>query len=219
MSVWHAIGRQFRNPSGIGGYLTGYVMRGINRRANSAAIAALSIKPGDCVLDLGCGPGAAIREMCRLAQDVMVHGVDQSEVMIRQAARRNRGALKSGRVALHHGLFANLPFEDASVDKVLAVNVAYFWQDTAAVLAEIARVMRPGGILAIYVTDASVMRHWQFAGPPTHRLFDAAQLRTAFVDSAFPISDVKVFEISAGAGVTGLVAIAMLLPERSRQGA
>jgi ubiquinone/menaquinone biosynthesis C-methylase UbiE len=219
MSVWHAIGQQFRNPSGIGGYLMGYLMRGLNQRANSAAIAALSIKPGDCVLELGCGPGAAIQAMSRLAQGVRVHGVDQSQVMIHQAARRNRGALKSGRVALHHGLFDNLPFDNASVDKVLAVNVAYFWQDMSQVLAEIARVLRPGGILAIYVTDASAMRHWAFAGPLTHRLFDAAQLRTAFAGSAFPAADVNIAAISAGAGVTGLVAVATRSPDRSRQDA
>lgn len=204
--MWHAIGLQFRNPTGLGGRVMGHVMRAINRRPNHEAIAALAINPGDCVLDLGCGPGDAIVRIRRLATRNTIVGVDQSQIMIDQAARRNSKAITDGGVVLHRATFDDLPLPNASVDKVLAVNVAYFWNDMPAVLAEIARVLRPGGALAVYVTDAAVMRRWKFAGPQTHRLFDEAALRSAL--SAEPFSGIIVSEVAAGAGVTGLVAVA-----------
>ena len=206
--MWHAIGRQFRHPAGLGGRAIGYAMRAINRRPNDAAIAALAIRPGDCVLDLGCGPGAAIREIARRATDGTVYGVDQSQVMLDQAGRLNRAAVASGRVVLRRAGFEQLPFPDASIDKALAVNVAYFWADADAILAEIDRVLRPGGRLAIYVTDAAVMRRWKFAGPETHRLFDASLLRTMLLSGPFAKSHVEIASMQAGPGVPGLVALA-----------
>ena len=74
-----------------------------------------------------------------------------------------------------------LPFANGSVDKILAVNVAYFWCKPAAVL----RVLRPGGGVSIYVTDASAMRRWPFADLATHRLFDRAALERVLRHSDF----------------------------------
>lgn len=208
MNLWHAIGRQFQNPSGVGGQAMGHIMRAINRRPNREAIAALEIQPEDRVLDLGCGPGAAVRDIGRIATRGWVCGIDQSQVMIDQAARRNRGAITSGKIVLYRAAFERLPLAESSIDRVLAVNVAYFWTDMPAVLSEIGRVLRPGGTLSIYVTDAQAMRRWKFAGPQTHRLFDASDLRQALTGEVFPAWCVTIAAVSGGPGIPGLIAVA-----------
>lgn len=184
----------------------GNVMRVINRRPNSLAIDALDIAPGDSVLELGCGPGAALKAMSRLAPRGVVHGLDQSATMLIQAARNNETAVGINRVILHQACFEKIPLPDASIDKVLAVNVIYFWVDLPAIAAEIRRVLRPGGIVAIYATDSSAMKSWKFAGPDTHRLFDAAALAACLRDGGFGDFDMKVTSVRAGLGVPGLIA-------------
>ncbi len=206
-TVWHQIGRQFRHPQGIGGRLIGAVMGVINRRPNRFALDALAIAPDDVVLELGCGPGLALVEASERAWRGVAHGLDFSETMLAQALAHNATAVRTGRVVLHRGSFERIPLGDASVDKILAVNVVYFWQDWPAILTELRRVLRPNGRIAIYATDASIMRRWKFASAETHRLFDAASLGAAAESGPFAPRTVSISRVNAGAGVPGLIAV------------
>jgi len=151
------------NPSGLAGQLVGHLMRVANRQPTRLAIEALGIQPGEDLLDLGCGPGQATAQMLPLAHPGRVCGIDQSTVMITQASHRNRAALQHGNAWFGVASFELLPFPDDRFDGVLASNVMYFWHDTAPVLSEIKRVLRPGGRVAIYLTSADTMRHWRLA--------------------------------------------------------
>lgn len=204
--LWSEIGEQFRHPTGRFGRVMGGVMRVINRRPNALAIEALAIAPHDAVLELGCGPGAALAAMTKLT-DGRITGIDRSQVMLAQSARRNAAAMARGQLALECCSFEALPLADASVDKVLAVNVIYFWTDMCAVLAEVRRVLKPQGTLAIYATDAAAMRNWKFASGATHRLFDAAALEAALKQSAFGGDDLAVRAVTVDMGVPGLLAV------------
>lgn len=206
MSPWHSIGRQLQKPSGLCGRLTGALMRMVNATPNRLAVAALEIEPQDTVLELGFGPGHAIAMLATRASVGFVYGIDQSAVMLEQARKRNRDAIDAGRVFLYEAAFERLPFEDASIDKILAVNVIYFWHDIPAVLGEIQRVLRPGGRIVVYATDATSMRHWRFAGPETHRLFTAAELASVFERSGGAHSRVSVMNVPVARGVNGLIA-------------
>ncbi|MCC6918581.1 MAG: methyltransferase domain-containing protein [Alphaproteobacteria bacterium] len=206
-SIWHGLGTQFSHPSGLAGAALGKVMRLVNAGPNRAAIAALGVQRGDQVLELGCGPGEALLALSRLASGGTVHGVDRSAVMLRQAARRNARAIGQMRVSLHSASFEALPVADASIDKVLAVNVIYFWTDLDAILRELRRILRPGGRFVVYATDAASMRNWRFARPDTHRLFDATALRDSLRSGPFQDADVSIRRIALGFGVAGLVAV------------
>jgi ubiquinone/menaquinone biosynthesis C-methylase UbiE len=206
MSIWHIIGRQLQNPSGFTGRVIGRAMSFANARPNQLAVNALRIDPCDTVLELGFGPGHAIDAMASQAFAGTVYGIDQSPVMLGQACRRNRQAIREGRVVLYQAEFEHLQFPDSSIDKLLAVNVIYFWKDAPTLLSEVRRVLRPGGRVSIYATDATTMRHWKFAGPDTHRLYGAAELSTALQQAGFAKDRILVRTVRVHGRVPGLLA-------------
>jgi ubiquinone/menaquinone biosynthesis C-methylase UbiE len=92
-----------------------------------------------------CWPGSARH----------VAGVDASPEMLRQATQRNAETISDGRVELHRGPADQLPFEDGSFDKVMAINSMQVWPDASAGLLEIRRVLKAGGALALAFTSYS----------------------------------------------------------------
>ncbi len=184
----------------------------VNRSPNRLAIAALDIKPSDTVLELGFGPGMAIELLAAAASSGNIYGVDASPLMLARARRRNIRLIRSGRVALTEGSFERLPFPDDSIDKVLAVNVAYFWSDASPALTEARRVLRPGGVISIYATDAAAMRRWKFARPETHRTFDRQALSDLIETGGFRRDWISIKVVRIAWNVSGLIAIATKSP-------
>ncbi len=183
--VWRSIGEQLRHPTGLAGRVAGALMRIANERPNSLAVEALRIEPHDTVLELGFGPGRAIEAIACQAFAGHVYGVDHSSLMHRQASRRNWLAIREGRVTLRRASFDCLPFDQACIDKLLAVNVIYFWDDLVGIAREIRRVLRPGGRAAVYATDSATMSRWRFARADTHRLYGADSLPQALASAGF----------------------------------
>ena len=188
--------------------MVGRLMRLANARPNALAIQALALQPGHHVLEVGCGPGHGLRLLCKRQPRALVHGLDRSAAMIAQAQAANRRAIRDGHVRLYHGRFERLPFESATMDAVLAVNVAYFWQDAPTIVGEIRRVLRPGGRLSLYVTDAETMRRWPFAEAATHRHFDPSGLRQTLEAGGFETGRIAIRRQAVGLGVLGLLATA-----------
>ena len=204
-STWHAIGRQFRHPTGVGGWAIGQAMRVINKRPLDATIAALDVGPDHHILDLGCGPGSGLARLAKIAMGGGVHGIDQSEAMVRMAVRRNRKVVDEGLVTVSCADFTDLPFEDDSLDRILACNVAYFWHDEEAIMAEIRRILRPGGTVAIFFTDAATMQSWPFAGPDTHRHFGWDELTAMVLRGGAAPESVSCEQFRLGEGMSGLI--------------
>ena len=146
-----AIRSQFRQPRGFAGWLAGWEMalRSSNRQRNVWAVGLLGVEPTDRVLDIGFGPGIAIRELSRRATPGLVCRVDHAAVMVRQATRRNAAAGRAGRVVLRLGAAEQLPAFAEPFDKVLAVNNLGMWHAPDAGLQALHRLLRPGGRIAI----------------------------------------------------------------------
>lgn len=142
---------QFGQPTGIVGRLVGLVMatRPSNRERNRRTIELLQIRDSDRLLEIGFGPGLAIEMAARLARSGKVVGVDHSEVMLRQASRRNRAAIAAGRVQLHLASADALPPFTEPFDKVMASNVHMFLDDPVSTLRRWLVITRPGGWVAI----------------------------------------------------------------------
>ena len=205
--IWAAIGRQLRNPSGFGGGLIARLMAFANRQPNRIAIDALKIAPRDTVLELGFGPGSAIRTLNSMVPHGRVFGIDHSAAMLAQASRYNRRAIRIGRVQLQQGRFDALPWASDTFDKILAVNVVYFFCADAAEIREARRVLRPGGMMAIYATHKSAMTRWRFCCPETHRLFDEHELLTLILKGADANDEVSVCSVTLALRIAGVLAI------------
>jgi ubiquinone/menaquinone biosynthesis C-methylase UbiE len=142
---------QFGRPTGFWGRAAGLLMahRSSNRRRNAWAVSLLEVRPNDRVLEIGFGPGLAILELSHLARDGSVCGLDHSELMVRQARRRNADGIGRGVVDLRVGSVDALPAFDAPFDKILAVNAVLFWTDPGARFEDLRRLLRPGGVIAV----------------------------------------------------------------------
>ncbi len=146
-----AIRSQFMQPRGFAGWLAGWEMalRSSNRKRNIWAVKLLGVEPTDRVLEIGFGPGIAIRELSRRATHGLVCGVDHSVIMVRQATRRNMDAVSAGRVDLRCGSVEHLPAFEEPFDKVLSVNNMGMWRDPGERLKKLHSLMRLGGRIAI----------------------------------------------------------------------
>jgi len=101
------------------------------------------------VLDVGCGPGALTGVLVETLGAASVRAVDPSEPFVAAAAERYPG------VDVRRGVAEALPFPDATFDAALAQLVVHFMADAVAGLREMARVTRPGGVVAACVWDHS----------------------------------------------------------------
>ena len=109
----------------------------------------LDVRPDDHVLEIGCGPGLAILQLSHIAREGYVCGLDHSELMLRQAAKRNAEGIRRGVVDLRLASVEALPMFDAPFDKILAVNSAMFWREPGEQLARLRDLLRPGGSIAV----------------------------------------------------------------------
>jgi SAM-dependent methyltransferase len=104
------------------------------------------VHPGTTVVDVGCGPGSAVREADR--RGAIVIGVDPSAGMRRLARGLSRG--RGGSEAqIQAGAAEKLPVPDGWADVVWAISSAHHWTDVAAGLRECRRISAPGGRLLL----------------------------------------------------------------------
>jgi ubiquinone/menaquinone biosynthesis C-methylase UbiE len=168
--------QQARRPNGLFGRLFGFSMSRINRQANAWTISQLALQPADDVLEIGYGPGQAIELLCETITEGRICGIDFSDTMLLQASARNAAAIDDGIVELRVGDASSLPYANASFDKVFCVNVIYFWPKPQEQLREILRVLRPGGVLAIYMGDAAEMGGVKITQTGVFDLYPAADV-------------------------------------------
>lgn len=142
---------QFGRPHGAVGRVVGWIMshRGSNRQRNLWVVSLLDVQPSERVLEIGFGPGLAIAELARRAHRGRVYGIDHSQVMVRQASKRNAAAIRAHRVQLLHSSVDQLPHFDEPLDAIVAVNSAGFWPNPTEQLSELRGLLRPGGRIAL----------------------------------------------------------------------
>jgi SAM-dependent methyltransferase len=124
----------------------------MSQRARTRA--ALAARPGERGLDVGCGPAFLACELGReIGPDGRIVGLDESPEMLEAARARIAREGLADRVEVQAGDAARLPFPAAAFDFVTVVQVYLYVPDVEGALAEAARVLRPGGRLAVVDTD------------------------------------------------------------------
>jgi SAM-dependent methyltransferase len=115
--------------------------------AYAAAVAELGLRAGDRVLDAGCGTGRALPPLrAAVGRSGVVVGADLTPAMLEAAVRAGRG--RDGRLLLAD--VAALPLRSESLDAVFAAGLIAHLPQPEENLRELARVVRPGGTLALF---------------------------------------------------------------------
>lgn len=202
MSLATGLAGQLADPHGLTGQWLGAAMDLANSRAVRSAVDLLDPQAGERVLDGGCGTGAALAEVLRRARCELT-GVDRSATMI-AATRRRLGLAPQ----LHCSTLQDAPLEAQGFDAALLLNVLYFCDAEAAMVASVHRALRPGGRLVAYVTHRETMARWRFTRSGLHRLYDEAELAAVLQQGGFAADAIRIHEQPVARGVRGLFAIA-----------
>ncbi|MEY9871959.1 SAM-dependent methyltransferase [Streptacidiphilus sp. MAP12-33] len=157
---------QFALPRGITGALVGALMARRHGGQIGGCVADLAPRAGEHLLEIGFGPGTGLVTLAASAAGLRLAGVDPSPLMVTTAARQVRRlrALVAP-VELRQATAEALPWPDGTFDGVCATNSVQLWQPLDASLAEVRRVLRPGGRLALSVLEEAVLPDGGSAGP------------------------------------------------------
>jgi SAM-dependent methyltransferase len=120
--------------------------------ANSAGYLVAHLRPGQDLLDVGCGPGTITLDFAGLVGPGRVVGIDAVEEPLR-IAREDAAAAGLTNVAFQVGDVYALGFDDGSFDVVHAHQLLQHLADPVAALVEMGRVCRPGGVVAVRDVD------------------------------------------------------------------
>ncbi|MFQ5967712.1 MAG: class I SAM-dependent methyltransferase [Acidimicrobiia bacterium] len=115
-----------------------------NPKSNRLIVELAGLTPQDRTLDIGCGPGAAVREASRLVTEAV--GVDPSPSMVEIAQKRSS---EFPNVSFEVGSAEDLPFADGAFTVAWTVSAFHHWADEDAGLVEASRVLAQGGRLLI----------------------------------------------------------------------
>ncbi len=179
------LAHQAQQPKGLIGKLVGRGMGRQNRESNDWTISLLDIKPDDRVLEVGFGPGLAIQSAAQIASNGFVAGIDFSQAMLQQANKLNIVKIKEGRIELKNADVGAIPYNEDSFNKAFAVNVIYLWPDLPVVLKELKRVMKSGGILALYFASLDLVDKMGFRQSPLFTIHNPNKVADALNDAGF----------------------------------
>ena len=142
------------------------------------ALAASIVHQPESVLDVGCGTGRLLRRAYRYWPEAQLIGVDPAQGMIEKAK------LLTPNATFFTAMAESLPLKDNSVDLAISTTSFHHWQDQAAGIREIARVLRPGGYFML--VDVS-LPNWLVRGFRPKRVHSPAQMRTLFTQAGLQV--------------------------------
>jgi SAM-dependent methyltransferase len=131
-----------------------------SRRLAEPFIAFAGLEAGDRVLDVGCGTGSLTFRLADAPERPRVTGIDASSIYVAAAQQR----ITDPQVTIEQGDACALPYGDASFDRAMTQLVLQFVPDTRQAVAEMRRVVRPGGTVAAAVWNSG-------GGMVAHRMF------------------------------------------------
>jgi SAM-dependent methyltransferase len=140
---------QLRRPHGPLAPVTAALLNVVNRPINRWAVSALEMDGSEDVLDVGFGGGVGISLVLERLSTGRLTGIEISDEMVRRGRETFADEVGRGALRLLQASVDAIPLADASFDRVYTVNTIFFWPDMPAGLAELHRVLRPGGRLVV----------------------------------------------------------------------
>ena len=158
-----SIAGQLGRPHGLPGRGAAVLLNRGNRRSVAGAVQLCGAAPGAVVADIGFGGGVGLSMLLeRVGDHGVVHGIEISPEMLDRAKRRHAGHVDAGRLRLAEGSLTALPLDDSCLDAAITVNTVYFVPELDRALAELIRVVRPGGRLLVGIGDPDAMSRMPF---------------------------------------------------------
>jgi len=187
MGLLEKIATQLKRPDeGVFGKFVVGAMTCATTVANDWTITLMDIQPADYVLEVGFGAGITIQHVAGMVSEGFVAGIDFSEVMVRQAQKRNSSAIQAGRVDLQYGdISASLSYEENTFDKVFSAHSIYFWPQPLESVQELRRVLKPGGIIAITVWTEDEFSMKRMAQAGLYTVYTVEKLSRIFEEAGF----------------------------------
>lgn len=176
----------------------------LDDRRGDIVLAPVGVQAGETVVDFGCGPGFVAAQLARLTgPGGHVHAVDVNEAFVSRAREVAEASGRAGQITVHHATDERVPLDAATADRVYAKNVLEYVPDAGAVLAELHRVLRPGGRMVASDSDfgfvvieplspAEVTELFTAAAPAFKEPHIGRKLRALYRGAGFDSVDVKV---------------------------
>jgi ubiquinone/menaquinone biosynthesis C-methylase UbiE len=163
------------------------------------AVDRLDVRPTDRILEIGCGRGVAVEQICAGLSGGQIHAIDRSAKAIEAAEQRNARCMASGVATFDTVALEHADLGDASFNKVLAINVNLFWtRNPAAELTAIRRALTPSGHLYLV-----------YEPPTADRAAELADRIRPQLDANGFATRMATAETSKGASLLALTALAI----------
>jgi len=160
-------------------------------------LARLALAPQNRVLDIGCGTGTLLQRLSKIHPAAQLWGVDPVSEMLAKARRKLSPAIE-----LHQGWAERLPFADAQFDVVVSCSVFHYLTEPENALAEIHRVLRANGQLAItdWCSDFRMCRlldrYLRLIGRAHYRVYSAQECIRLVERAGYATANVDQYKIN-----------------------
>ncbi len=140
---------QTRKPEGFLGKMMVNGMNGGHAKMADWGLSHLKTIAPEQIVEIGCGGGRNAGELLKKYSGAHVTAIDYSEVSVGKATAYNSDAIKAGRCKVQQGDVSNLTLPAESYDLATAFETIYFWPGLEKCFAEVAKVLKPGGLFMI----------------------------------------------------------------------
>lgn len=140
---------QTRKPEGFLGKMMVNGMNGGHAKMADWGMAYLKTIEPEEIVDIGCGGGRNAGALLEKYPAAFVTAIDYSEVSVSKATAYNSEAIKQGRCEVRQGDVSELDLPKEKYDLATAFETIYFWPGLEKCFAEVAKVLKPGGVFMI----------------------------------------------------------------------
>ena len=149
MGLYKNFVSQTRKPEGVLGKMMVNGMNGGHAKMADWGLSHLTTIAPEEIVEVGCGGGRNAGELLKKYPSAKVTAIDYSEVSVGIATEYNAEAIKSGRCTVQQGDVSALTLPEGKYDLATAFETIYFWPGLEKCFAQVAKVLKPGGVFMI----------------------------------------------------------------------